>query len=192
MKYLKVFTDFAEDIEELGDAEIGRLFRAMLSYAETGIAPELKGNERFVWGTARKNIDKQRESYEERCAVNKRIATNRYETLRNGTLKHEPCEEKEKDKEKDKEKKKKDITREPRFIPPTLEEVTAYVMERNSPVDPQYFIDFYTAKNWMVGRNKMKDWKAACRNAEAWDRWNKTDVNPFAPAGGRLDWIDEL
>ena len=60
-----------------------------------------------------------------------------------------------------------------KFVPPTLEEVTAYVLERNSKVIPQVFIDFYASKNWMVGKNKMKDWKAACRNAEGWDRWDK-------------------
>ena len=61
----------------------------------------------------------------------------------------------------------------PRFVPPTLEEVTTYVRERGSMVDPQQFIDFYAAKGWMVGRNKMKDWKAACRNAEKWERWQQ-------------------
>ena len=60
-----------------------------------------------------------------------------------------------------------------RFVPPTLEEVTAYVRERSSRVDPQAFIDFYAAKGWMVGKNKMKDWKAACRSAESWDRWDR-------------------
>ena len=59
------------------------------------------------------------------------------------------------------------------FVPPTLEEVAAYVRERGSRVDPQQFIDFYAAKGWMVGRNKMKDWKAACRNAEKWERWQR-------------------
>lgn len=60
-----------------------------------------------------------------------------------------------------------------RFVPPTLEEVAAYVAERKSNVVPQAFIDFYESKGWMVGKNKMKDWKAACRNAEGWDRWGK-------------------
>lgn len=57
------------------------------------------------------------------------------------------------------------------FTPPSLEEVTAYVKERGSKVDPQCFIDFYTAKGWKIGRNPMRDWKAACRNAEKWERW---------------------
>ena len=45
--------------------------------------------------------------------------------------------------------------------------------ERHSAVDPQGFIDFYEAKGWMVGKTPMKDWKAACRNAEKWERWGR-------------------
>lgn len=60
-----------------------------------------------------------------------------------------------------------------RFTPPTLAEVQSYVAERHSPVDPQGFIDFYASKGWMVGKTPMKDWKAACRNAEKWERWSR-------------------
>lgn len=63
--------------------------------------------------------------------------------------------------------------KQPSFIPPTVEEVAAYVQERGSRVDPQGFIDFYESKGWMVGRSKMKDWRAACRRAEKWDCWGK-------------------
>ena len=54
-----------------------------------------------------------------------------------------------------------------RFTPPTLEEVTAYCIERNNSVDAQHFIDYYTSNGWLVGKNKMKDWKAAIRT---WER----------------------
>ena len=57
-----------------------------------------------------------------------------------------------------------------RFVPPTLEEVQAYCAERNNNVDPQRFIDHYTSNGWMVGKNKMKDWKAAIRT---WERTAK-------------------
>lgn len=59
------------------------------------------------------------------------------------------------------------------FHEPTLEEVSDYVSQRKSPVIPQEFIDFYAAKGWLVGKTPMKDWKAALRNAEKWDRWEK-------------------
>lgn len=52
-------------------------------------------------------------------------------------------------------------------MPPTLDEVKAYCEERNSSVDPERFFDFYQSKDWMVGKSKMKDWRAAFRN---WER----------------------
>ena len=48
-----------------------------------------------------------------------------------------------------------------RFVPPTLEEVKARIKEMNYTFDAEAFIAFYQSKNWMVGKNKMKDWKAA-------------------------------
>ena len=53
------------------------------------------------------------------------------------------------------------------FVPPAVEEVQAYCLERRNTVDPQTFVDFYTSKGWMVGKNKMKDWKSAVRT---WER----------------------
>ena len=54
-----------------------------------------------------------------------------------------------------------------RFTPPTLEDVTAYCIERANNIDAQHFIDYYTSNGWLVGKNKMKDWKAAVRT---WER----------------------
>lgn len=56
-----------------------------------------------------------------------------------------------------------------RFAPPTLEEVQAYCAERKNNVDAARFIDYYTANGWLIGKNKMKDWKAAVRT---WERNN--------------------
>ena len=53
-----------------------------------------------------------------------------------------------------------------RFKAPTLEEVQEYCDERGNNIDPQAFIDFYEAKGWMVGKNKMKDWRACVRTWE--------------------------
>lgn len=53
-----------------------------------------------------------------------------------------------------------------RFTPPHLEAVAAYCLERGNKVDPEVFIDFYDSKGWYVGKNKMKDWKAAVRTWE--------------------------
>ena len=60
-----------------------------------------------------------------------------------------------------------------RFTPPTLEEVSAYCRELNSKIDPQQFIDYYTANGWVQGKGKpIKDWKATVRT------WNRRENKP--------------
>ena len=58
-----------------------------------------------------------------------------------------------------------------RLTPPTLEEVKQYCFERNNNVDAERFIDYYTSNGWKVGKNPMKDWKAAVRT---WERSERT------------------
>lgn len=60
------------------------------------------------------------------------------------------------------------------FKPPTVEQVKEYCLERNNNIDAEYFIDFYASKGWMVGKNKMKDWKASLRT---WERKDKKSAN---------------
>ena len=57
-----------------------------------------------------------------------------------------------------------------KFVPPTLEEIKAYCEERKNGVDPERFYNYYTSNGWMVGRNHMKDYKAAIRNWEKKDK----------------------
>ena len=161
MKYLKVFTDFVEDMKELGDAERGRLFTAMLEYAETGEEPALRGNERFTWGTAKKIIDKQRKSYAHQCEVNKETATNRYESLRTDTNDNESLQEKEKEKEIKEIPTNVGTKKSRAFQPPTLEEVKARCAEKGYTLDPEAFMSYYNANGWKVGRNKMVSWESA-------------------------------
>jgi len=69
----------------------------------------------------------------------------------------------EKDIELELEKRNK---KEKKFIVPTIEEIKAYCLERHNSIDYQRFYDFYESKGWMVGKNKMKDWKACVRTWE--------------------------
>lgn len=80
--------------------------------------------------------------------------------------------DKDKDKDKDIDNKRE---KKKRFAPPSLEEVRTYCQERNNSVDPQRFLDHYESNGWMVGRNKMKDWKAAVRT---WESRNKAEPKP--------------
>lgn len=82
--------------------------------------------------------------------------------------------EKEIDKEKI-EREEKSIFGAPRFTPPTVDEVRAYAQEKgwkSWEIDPEYFVNFYASKGWKVGKNPMKDWRAAASGWVARERKN--------------------
>ena len=58
------------------------------------------------------------------------------------------------------------------FKKPTLDSVKSYCIERNNNIDAEAFLDFYESKDWKIGKNKMKDWKAAVRT------WERREVKP--------------
>ena len=76
-----------------------------------------------------------------------------------------------------------------RFTQPTLEEVQAYCVERGNGVDPQRFVDYYSSNGWKVGKNPMKDWKAAVRT---WERNNGTTVTKPKQTGSYLDILERM
>lgn len=68
-----------------------------------------------------------------------------------------------KNKSKSKTKGKEESPKTNRFCPPSIEEVQKYIEEKNYTqfVNAQKFIAFYESKGWMIGKNKMKNWKQA-------------------------------
>lgn len=70
-------------------------------------------------------------------------------------------------------------------MPPSLEDVSDYIMSISCGIDAQWFIDYYSARGWMIGKNKMKDWKAAVRTCERnrikWDG-EKLKSKPVKPS----------
>jgi hypothetical protein len=95
---------------------------------------------------------------------------------------------------KERKKKKRSV-----FKPPSFEDVMFYIEEKGLEVIPHIFIDFYESKGWMVGKSRMKDWKAACRRSQDWDQmqaaWAKKGkagsqhVGAAAPTNG--EWVVE-
>ena len=75
-----------------------------------------------------------------------------------------------------------------RFTPPSVEMVREYCWERGNSVDPQRFVDYYSSNGWMVGKNKMKDWKAAVRTWEQNDK-GKLQKQP-KKSSSFLDLVD--
>ena len=72
-----------------------------------------------------------------------------------------------------------------RFTAPTIEDVIAYCKERGNRVDPERFIDYYTSNGWKVGKNPMKDWKAAVRT------WERSEPKQGRMSARQQDYYDK-
>lgn len=179
--YLKVYFDFEERTDELNDGEKGRLLLALLRYAVTGVKPTLTGNERFAFSILKGEIDRDIASYDAKVA-NGRLGgrpSKEQKTKENQTkpkiTKAKPNETENNLNAKNKEEDIKETLlteskeKRTRFSPPSVEEVAAYCKERGNRINPQTFVDFYSAKGWRVGQNPMKDWKACVRTWEQRD-----------------------
>lgn len=80
----------------------------------------------------------------------------------------------------DKDLKSRDEPKKSRtFVPPSIQQVSDYCLERKNDVNPQKWHDFYSAKGWMVGKNKMKDWKASVRTWEGREQQKKPNQSGF-------------
>lgn len=200
MEYLKVWTSFREAIAMLDDAEKGRLFDAMLLYADSGEEPsEFKGNERFLWPVAKQDIDRTAQKCEAlrrngqagglQKARNRAMASNSEDQqavaddskslqgLANDSNGQQTVASVS-HKEKKSNIKKSNVISDRRFTPPTADQVREYCRERGNNVNPERFIDFYSSKGWKVGNQPMKDWKAAVRTWEQRDAAETAQKRP--------------
>lgn len=93
--------------------------------------------------------------------------------------------------EKDIDIDNKEINKEKRtrFIPPTVEEVRNYCDERKNGIDAETFVNFYSSKGWLIGKSKMKDWKAAVRTWERNRNGNTTRQDETKYESSRSDLL---
>jgi hypothetical protein len=76
----------------------------------------------------------------------------------------------------------------PRFIPPSVEEVSAYCQERGNSIDPQYFVDYYSTNAWIQGKGKpITDWKACVRTWERRDKVNQVSTQEAKKPKTRIE-----
>lgn len=194
------YRSYYDALKELPAEEFRDIVLAVCAYALDGEEPELSGVARAIFTLIRPTLEVGRSKAEnrsraEQTSISAEQTGNRPEQTKNkpeqtqnkrkqtDNKPEQTRKEKEKEKEREKESENDSYCSPPppsgpkRFVPPTLAEVQSYVAQRQSPVDPQGFIDFYASNGWMVGKTPMKDWKAACRNAETWERWSRTEAS---------------
>lgn len=174
------YRSFYEAIKGLPDAELVKSFKAIMEYGLNGVEPEGDGIEKTVFLLTKPQIDVNNHKYEN----GKKGGRPKNQEEPNKNL-NETTEKPKNNQEETKAEPNvndnvnvnanvNDVSNK-RFTPPTLENVIEYCREKGYNVDAERFIDFYESKGWMVGKNKMKDWKAAVRN---WGRQTRVESVP--------------
>lgn len=165
-------------IEAVPDDVAGRAIKASLRYFESGEVSQLAPLEAAVFASLRADIDEATTTYlrdieNGRKGGRPRSTGDEKPPVRGGNPPQPTVTEGEEDGDGDGEKEEKEgmVADKPpirhNFSPPTVEEVKAYCTEKGYNIDPDRFVDFYTSNGWKVGKNPMRDWKAAVRN---WSR----------------------
>lgn len=190
-----IYSSYLEKFKKLSNAQFGELLRYILQYQMDGEVPEIQDLAVSVsFDIMKADLDRNNEKYQKVVERNREngkkggrpknpngLSDNPDEPKKPSGFIENPTEPKKPDigyRNKDIGIRNKDILKEEnkRFTPPTLEEVREYCNERHNSVDPERFIDFYASKGWMVGKNKMKDWKACIRT---WEQRSKTEAKPI-------------
>lgn len=113
---------------------------------------------------------------DEKAQIEFNNMTGKYECLTN--VKQLLKENRREEKRTEENRKEEKSTSTKKFIKPTIEEIDEYCLERNNGINANAFYDFYESKDWYVGKNKMKDWKACVRTWEQRDTKTKNDDVP--------------
>jgi hypothetical protein len=187
-----MYANYMEHIELLDRMQRGDLLTAIMLYAEQKELPQMDGITKMAFSFIKAQMDRDKGKYEQ--TVNRRREAGK---LGGRPKKEENKEESKRKQTKAKKAngflEKQTKAKKPdnvngnvndndngnvndndikesgneKDIPPTVEQVKQFCLERNNNVDPECFVDFYESKGWVVGKAKMKDWKAAVRN---WER----------------------
>ncbi len=137
-----------------------------IRYSEEGIRDMDRGTRNSDIGT--RNVDLP---YSENCEDNNTLINN---TI-NNTI--------------NKNREDKSSTHSKRFKKPSIEEIHEYCLEKGYSMDSEAFYDYYESNGWIVGRHKMKDWKAAVRN---WVRRSNEFKNGCNNRGSRSSTAAKL
>lgn len=158
------YRSFFEAVEGLPPEDFKQAVTAIMRYALDGTADDVKGVAKSILIMARPQIDKNNKRYENGTRGGRKPNDNQ-----SGTKVEPKCISSKpnvnvNDNVNDIKENTLKSVKEKRFAPPTPEDVREYCREKGLNVDADRFVDFYESKNWYVGKNKMKDWKAAVRN----------------------------
>ena len=175
-KLVLIYVDWIATFNKLEDDEAGRLIKHFFSYVND-LNPTSDRLTELLFEPIKQQLKRDLKAYEQTCQRNSLNASLRW-NKNNATAcdrirkdaKHADNDN-DNDNDNDTNNDNNSKRKSKRFSPPTLLEVEDYCFERKNTVDASKFIDYYTSNGWKVGKNAMKDWRAAVRT------WEKTQNN---------------
>lgn len=194
-----LYTDYINQVDLLDMNQRGMLFTAIMHYAAGREIPELDGMTSMAFSFVKSQLDKDDEKYQRTVEARREAGKKggRPPSEANGFFeKQEKAKKANGFSEKQTKAKKPDNdnvndndnvflkentlkgVKEKRFAPPTTADVEEYCREKGYAVDAERFVDFYESKGWLIGKNRMKDWRAAVRN---WARGQRQGLTTETP-----------
>lgn len=179
-KSFLIHTDSLSILGKLTDEQAGKLFKAISAYNNNAELPEMDFAMQIAFEPFKNQFIRDNEKYVNRCRANSenvKIRWDTNDTNRINRIRNIRTHTKHTDSDNDNEcdnvnnvtvnanalgatKQKTYI----KFIAPTVDQVSAYAAEIGKSIDADRFVDYYTAKGWLVGKSPMKNWQAAIRN----------------------------
>lgn len=174
-------------ILSLSDEEAGQFVKALWQYTMNGEVIELSGAAKGIMAIAMMTLSADDDAANAlsatRAAAGAKGGLQKVANQANATIAKQEiandsnCFNKNKNKNKEEDIKENIKEKSGRFTPPTIEQVKEYCQERGNTVDPDRWFNYYSSNGWKVGKNPMKDWKAAVRT------WENNDKQDNRPAG---------
>lgn len=177
-------------LDAVPDDVAGKAVKAALNYFATGELVQLGQLEMVVFASIKSDIDVANSDYLRDVENGKKggrpkLTGEEKPPVKEGYPPLPKVTERDGDGEREREEDGKGIKADKpptrhRFSPPTVDEVKKYCREQGYSVNADRFVDHYESNGWMVGKNKMKDWKAAVRNWNRKEKPNngKTELQP--------------
>ena len=168
------YRSFADAIAGLPPEEYKKVMQAIIGYALDGTEPTAGGIEYTVFCLVKPQIDANNKRYETGTKggrpITKQEPSNNQDVTKKKPSNNQDVTNPQPNvyvnvNDNDIKKKDTNVSKEKasRFKPPTVTEVENYCREKEYRIDCERFVDFYRSNDWMVGKNKMKDWRAAVR-----------------------------
>ncbi|WP_418708692.1 DUF6291 domain-containing protein [Alistipes sp.] len=165
------FRSFRDAVEMTSEEEQLVLYKAIADYALDGVEPDIStlgALGRLCWTALRPNLESGIIRFRNGCNGGAPVGNqNARKTTENQPENNQkttyPLLNEGENENVDENEEGNKRSKRPAFVAPSLQEVKDYVSEKGYTVDAQRFIDFYESKGWMIGKNKMKDWRAAVR-----------------------------